>query len=161
MSELFKRVSCGVYVVGVAAGGQRNAFTAAWVMPVSFRPLLLALSVNPAHSSYGLMLAGRAFSVNVLAREHLPLAAHFGRGASEDKLAAVPWTPGLRGVPLLNEAVAQFQCELLSAQPAGDHVLVTGRVAGGALLRPEAEVLAYRETGDMDGASAVYPDDFG
>ena len=53
-------------MVGVAHGGVRNAFTAAWVMQVSFDPLLLTLSINPHHSSYRLLKEGRAFSVNVL-----------------------------------------------------------------------------------------------
>ena len=40
-------------------GEARNAFTAAWVMQVSFDPLLLALSINPHHSSYRLLKEGR------------------------------------------------------------------------------------------------------
>jgi flavin reductase (DIM6/NTAB) family NADH-FMN oxidoreductase RutF len=63
---LFKRLTQGVYVIGVAHGEVRNAFTAAWVMQVSFDPLLLALSINPQHSSYRLLKEGRTFSVNVL-----------------------------------------------------------------------------------------------
>ena len=46
-----QRLTQGVYVVGVAHGEVRNAFTAAWVMQVSFDPLLLALSINPHHSN--------------------------------------------------------------------------------------------------------------
>jgi flavin reductase (DIM6/NTAB) family NADH-FMN oxidoreductase RutF len=160
MAELFKRISCGVYVVGVAANDRRNAFTAAWVMPISFRPLMLTLGVNPAHFSYGLLLAGRGFSINVLGREQIGVAAHFGQGAGIDKLATAAWFPGRTGLPLLTDAVAQFECELWSVQLCGDHALVTGRVIDWALLRPEAEVLSYDQTGDMDGASAIYPDDF-
>ena len=48
IAALFQRLTQGVYVVGVAHGEARNAFTAAWVMQVSFDPLLLALSINPA-----------------------------------------------------------------------------------------------------------------
>ena len=55
IAALFQRVTQGVYVVGVAHGAVRNAFTAAWVTQVSFDPLLLALSINPHHSSYGLL----------------------------------------------------------------------------------------------------------
>ena len=55
VAALFQRLTQGVYVVGVAHGEVRNAFTAAWVMQVSFDPLLLALSINPHHSSYGLL----------------------------------------------------------------------------------------------------------
>jgi len=40
LAALFQRLTQGVYVVGVAYGEARNAFTAAWVMQVSFNPLL-------------------------------------------------------------------------------------------------------------------------
>jgi flavin reductase (DIM6/NTAB) family NADH-FMN oxidoreductase RutF len=52
IAPLFQRLTQGVYVIGVAHGEKRNAFTAAWVMQVSYDPLLLALSINPNHSSY-------------------------------------------------------------------------------------------------------------
>jgi flavin reductase (DIM6/NTAB) family NADH-FMN oxidoreductase RutF len=76
IAALFQRLTQGVYVVGVAHGGVRNAFTAAWVMQVSFDPLLLTLSINPHHSSYRLLKEGRAFSVNVLKKGQLDLAEH-------------------------------------------------------------------------------------
>src|SRR4029453_6193951 len=82
IAALFKRLTQGVYVVGVVHGEVRNAFTAAWVMQVSFDPLLLALSINPRHSSYGLLKAGRAFRVNVLKKDQLDLAEHYGQPAS-------------------------------------------------------------------------------
>ena len=44
MADLFKSITTGVHVIGVADGEIRNVFTAAWVMQVSFRPLMLALS---------------------------------------------------------------------------------------------------------------------
>jgi Flavin reductase like domain len=85
----------------VAHGEVRNAFTAAWVMQVSFDPLLLALSINPHHSSYRLLQEGRAFSVNVLKKNQLDLAEHYGRPARADKLAGAEWTPDRLGLPLL------------------------------------------------------------
>lgn len=161
MAELFRRIGAGVYVVGVAAGERRNAFTAAWVMPVSFRPLLLALSINPGHSSYTLLKEGAGFSVNVLRRDQLDLAAWFGKPGQADRLAAVAWRPGRTGAPLLEDVLARFECERGADYAAGDHVLVLGRVVDGILLQPQAEPLTYRDTGDLDGASAIFPDDFG
>ena len=158
---LFQRLTQGVYVVGVAHGDARNAFTAAWVMQVSFDPLLLALSINPHHSSYGLLREGRAFSINVLKKSQLELAAHYGQPASADKkLTLTEWTTDRIGLPLLREALAWFECQVLCEYPAGDHVLVLGKVIGGKLLDSEAEPMAYRQTGEMDGASALFPDVF-
>jgi flavin reductase (DIM6/NTAB) family NADH-FMN oxidoreductase RutF len=159
IAALFKRLTQGVYVVGVAHGEKRNAFTAAWIMQVSFDPLLLALSINPQHSSYQLLKEGGAFSVNVLKKGQLHLAEHFGRPAG-DKLAGTEWTTDRLGLPLLREALAWFECKVLSEYPAGDHVLVLGKVIGGKLLDSVAEPISYRQTGDLDGASALFPDGF-
>ena len=159
IAALFQRLTQGVYVVGVAHGELRNAFTAAWVMQVSFDPLLLALSINPHHSSYELLKEGRAFSVNVLKKGQLvELAAHYGRPAGPDKLALMEWTTGRTGVPLLLESLAWFECQVVSEHPAGDHVLVLGKVTDGKLLDYEAEPMCYRETGLMDGSSDRYPE---
>ena len=157
IAALFQRLTQGVYVVGVAHG----AFTAAWVMQVSFDPLLLALSINPHHSSYGLLRDGRAFSVNVLKKGQLELAAHYGgRAGPNNKLALMEWTTGRIGVPLLLDSLAWFECQVVGEHPAGDHVLM-GKVIDGRLLDSKAEPMAYRETGAMDGASALFPAVFG
>jgi flavin reductase (DIM6/NTAB) family NADH-FMN oxidoreductase RutF len=161
LAALFKRLTQGVYVVGVVHGEERNAFTAAWIMQVSFDPLLLALSINPHHSSYRLLKEGGAFSVNVLKKDQLHLAEHFGQPAGDDKLAGMESTTDRLGLPLLREPLAWFECEVLSEYPAGDHVLVLGKVIGGKLLDSEAEPMSYRQTGDLDGASALFPDAFG
>jgi flavin reductase (DIM6/NTAB) family NADH-FMN oxidoreductase RutF len=161
IGALFQRLTQGVYVVGVARGEVHNAFTAAWVMQVSYDPLLLALSINPNHSSYSLLNEGRSFSVNVLKKGQLDLADHFGRSDPADKLALAEWTTDRTGLPLLREALAWFECQVASEYPAGDHVLVLGKVIDGKLIDSEAEPMCYRETGAMDGASNLYPDVFG
>ena len=161
IAALFGRLTHGVYVVGVAHGEARNAFTAAFVMQASFDPMLLALAINPQHSSYALLSQGGAFSVNVLKKGQLDLAVHFGQPARADKLASVAWTEGRTGAPLLQECLAWFECRLVSEHPAGDHVLALGRVIDGRLLDAEAEPMIYSETGALDGASALFPDAFG
>src|SRR3974377_1024969 len=108
MPAFFQRLTQCVYAIGVAHGEKRNAFTAAWVMQVSYDPLLLALSINPNHSSYLLLKKGRSFSVNVLKKGELDLADHYGRSARADKLASTDWTTRI-GLPLLREALAWFE----------------------------------------------------
>ncbi len=159
IAALFQRLTQGVYVVSVAHGEVRNAFTAAWVMQVSFDPLLLALSINPDHSSYGLLKEAQAFSVNVLKKGQLELAAYYGRPAGPDKLALGQWTMGRRA-PLLLESLAWFECQVVGEHPGGDHVLVLGKVIDGKLLDSKAEPMVYRETGAMDSASALFADAF-
>jgi flavin reductase (DIM6/NTAB) family NADH-FMN oxidoreductase RutF len=121
----------------------------------------MALSINPNHSSYSLLNEGRSFSVNVLKKAQLDLADHFGQSDRTDKLALTEWTTDRTGLPLLRDALAWFECQIVSEHPAGDHVLVLGKVIDGKLLDVEAEPMCYRETGAMDGASALYPEAIG
>jgi flavin reductase (DIM6/NTAB) family NADH-FMN oxidoreductase RutF len=99
LATLFRRITAGIYVVGVAHAEQRNAFTAAWLIQASFDPLLLALSINPPHASYGLLKAGGGFTVNVLQDNDLAIAQHFGTqsGRAGDKLTGIEWYPGAYG----------------------------------------------------------------
>ena len=158
VARLFQTLSQGVYVVGVSHAGLRNAFTAAAVMQVSFNPPLLALSINPHHSSYGLLKQGQGFSVNVLKKSQLELAAHYARPASTDKLAFMEWTPGRTGAPLLHGVMAWFECKVTEEHLAGDHMLVLGKVIDGQLLDLQAEPMTYRDTGAMDAVADLFPD---
>lgn len=156
---LFHRLTVGVYVIGVADGARRDGFTAAWVTQVSFDPLLLALSINPDNASYPLLRAGEGFTVNVLRRGQLELARRFGTrsGRDHDKLAGLRWRPGRNGAPILEDALAYFDCQLTGGMRSGDHELVLGRVIDGRILAQDAEPMAYADTGDMDGSGALYP----
>jgi flavin reductase (DIM6/NTAB) family NADH-FMN oxidoreductase RutF len=159
VADLFRRINAGVYVVGVVEGERRNAFTAAWLMQVSFDPLLLALSVNPGHASYPLLVGGGGFAVSVLSHDQIHLARHFGTrsGREADKLAGIAWRPGRTGAPILTEAVAWLECRLTERLPAGDHEIVIARPLAGELLRPDATPLTYADTGDLDRSRELYP----
>ena len=158
LEALFRRITLGVYVVGAAHREQRDAFTAAWVMQVSFEPLLLALSINPAHASFPLLRESGAFTVNVLQQGQLELARQFGTrsGRDVDKLADVQWHPAPSGAPILDDALAYFDCEVTARHESGDHELVVGRVVGGRVLAPDANPLTYADTGNMDGSGSLY-----
>jgi flavin reductase (DIM6/NTAB) family NADH-FMN oxidoreductase RutF len=162
VAGLFRRLTLGVYVVGVTDGQQRDAFTAAWITQVSFEPLLLAVSINPSNASYELLHATGGFTVNVLKQGQLELARRMGTrsGRETDKLAGLPTRPGRTGAPILEEALAYFDCELMGRTRAGDHELVLGRVVDGKVLDPAADPLTYAETGDMDGSAALFPRSF-
>jgi flavin reductase (DIM6/NTAB) family NADH-FMN oxidoreductase RutF len=159
IAALCRRLSVGVYVIGVTEGERSGAFTAAWVTQVSFDPLLVVVSVNPRNASYAILRAGGAFTVNVLEHGQLELARRFGTASSrdQDKLAGLPWHAGGNGAPVLDDALAYFECHLQDRHPAGDHELIVGRVVGGRILDPDGVPMLYAETGDMDGSSALYP----
>jgi flavin reductase (DIM6/NTAB) family NADH-FMN oxidoreductase RutF len=160
--ELFRRVSTGVYVVGVAHGSRMNAFTAAWITQVSFEPLLVALSVNPNNFSYSLLRGSGAFVVNMLKQDQLELARHFGTqsGAELNKLTGQRWRSGALGAPILEDAAAYLECRATQFLTAGDHEIVVGTAVGGEVIDDTAELMMYAQAGDLDGSSELYPERF-
>lgn len=152
--SLLKQISQGVYVIGVGVGDHQNAFTASWVMQVSFDPLLLALSINPKHYSYQLLQASGVCSINVLGQHQYALAEHFGRSV-QDKMAGFNWLTAKTGAPILAESLAFFDCQLGHYADAGDHKIAVCQVVAAATLN-QGQPLLYSQTGDMDGSNALY-----
>jgi flavin reductase (DIM6/NTAB) family NADH-FMN oxidoreductase RutF len=159
VTALFRKLTLGVYVIGVSDGERKDAFTAAWIMQASFNPLLLAISINPDNASYELLHASGCFTVNVLKQGQMELARHFGTksGRDQDKLERMRTRPGRAGSPILEDALAYFECEVEGRTRAGDHELVLGRVVDGRILDAKAAPLTYADTGNMDGSSELYP----
>ncbi len=152
---LQQQLSQGVYVVGVVDGLEINAFTAAWVMQVSFAPILLAISINPEHRSYSLLMKGRICSVNVLSQKQMSLAEHFGRSGLENKMTMGTWAAGVTGAPVLQESLAYFDCKVSHEVAAGDHQLVICEVIDARQLHAGRPML-YSDTGTMDNSSELY-----
>jgi flavin reductase (DIM6/NTAB) family NADH-FMN oxidoreductase RutF len=151
---LAKQISHGVYVIGVGKGERQNAFTAAWVMQVSFEPLLLAISINPGHYSYQLLQESGICTVNVLGRDQYAIAEHFGR-STPDKMKGFEWKTSKTGAPVLAESLAYFDCEVSHYADGGDHKIAVCKVVAAAALNQGLPML-YSQTGDMDGSSELY-----
>lgn len=152
---LSKHITHGVYVISVANGKEQNAFTAAWVMQVSFDPPMLAFSINPEHYSYNLLKAGNVCTVNVLGQDHLAIAAHFGHSGVKDKMTTYRWQTGTTTAPVLSDSLAYFDCKLSHFTEAGDHKIAVCEVVAAVELNSGWPML-YSQTGNMDGSSELY-----
>ena len=77
--------------------------------------------------SLGDFEASTHFAINVLESSQHVLSRQFATPA-EDKFAGVDCAEGIAGVPLLEGAVATFQCRTVARHEAGDHVIYVGEV---------------------------------
>jgi flavin reductase (DIM6/NTAB) family NADH-FMN oxidoreductase RutF len=144
------RLTQGVYVIGVSHLERKNAFTASWVTQSSLDPPMLALGIAPTHKSYALLSEGGFFTVNVLGKGHGDMALHFGTPMKEDKLAGAAWHEARCGAPILDAAIAWFECEVVAKHPSGDHMLVLGKVIRADLVDPEGLPLTYGDVRTID-----------
>jgi flavin reductase (DIM6/NTAB) family NADH-FMN oxidoreductase RutF len=155
--QIVRQLSHGVYVIGVSAGERKNAFTAAWVMQVSFDPLLICFSINPHNYSWQLLQQGKVCTINVLGKQQYAVAEHFGKSGYPDKMAGFDWKTDQTGSPILCSGLSYFDCRVSHFAEAGDHKLAICEVLAAGYLN-QGELLLYNDTGNMDGSSELYAD---
>ena len=138
----------GMYVVGSRGPHGPNVMAAHWLMQVSFKPRIVALSLENDARTLANIRETRVFSVNIMGDDSMKLIASFlqpsdpskvlGRttvGAPVvDKLAGVPHKTMATGCPVLLDALAWFECEVEGGLPAGDHTIVVARVTDGGQI---------------------------
>ncbi len=118
----------GVTVVAMRApDGRAVGLTVNSFNSLSLDPPLVLWSLRSGSSVAAVFRETTNFSVSVLAAGQLGLARHFAFSAP-DRFAGVAHHEGLGGCPLVDAAIAWFECETVSVQELGDHLLFVGRV---------------------------------
>ena len=93
IAQLIQTLSTGIYGIGVHHDGEQRIFTASWVMPVSFDPVLIALSINPQHRSYPILKQEGFFSINVIGLDQAELAEKLATPAIDFRDFNGLWDP--------------------------------------------------------------------
>ena len=122
------RFTTGVTIItcldeaGDPVGLTANSFNA-----LSLDPPLVLWSLRRSSPSVAAFVRAAGFAVNVLSEGQVDLSRRFASPVP-DKFSEGPWSRGENGVPVLIGCTAVFECDTLSHQHAGDHVLFIGRV---------------------------------
>lgn len=118
----------GVTVVTLRDGeGRPTGITVNSFSSLSLDPPLLMFSVGRQQVSCRWFEAGEAFTVNVLANHQEHLAWQFAKPL-KDKFDGVDWRAGGNGTPLIEGALASFECRKWSIMEGGDHKIVVGEI---------------------------------
>ncbi|WP_426242149.1 flavin reductase family protein [Nocardioides sp. LHG3406-4] len=130
------RQALGQYPTGVivittrGSTGSRIGVTANSFTSVSLDPPLISWSPSRTASDLPQLTRAPYFAVNVLAAEQRHLARRFALSATQvrDKFEDVAVTDGIGGLPLIEGAVARFECRTVRHIEAGDHLIILGEV---------------------------------
>ncbi len=118
----------GVTVItAVTPDGQRIGVTANSFTSVSMDPPLVLWCPGKHLRSLPAFLAASHFAINVLASDQHELSRQFAAN-NADKFAGVATRDGVAGVPVLEGALATFECRTVARHDAGDHVIYIGQV---------------------------------
>lgn len=143
----------GVTVVTTLDGeGRPRGLTANSFTSVSLDPPLVLVCIAQASSSCAVFAACGGFAVNVLGEEQRPLCDRFA-ARSADRFAGVAWAAGATGAPRLEGSLASLDCSVHGRVPAGDHMILIGRIEDYA-VRP-GRPLVFGQGGYMSAARST------
>jgi 3-hydroxy-9,10-secoandrosta-1,3,5(10)-triene-9,17-dione monooxygenase reductase component len=135
------RFATGVAFVTAAPDGEPAGLIVNSLASVSLEPPLVSFSASRSSLTWSRMRRAGRFGVNVLGRQHEPFVAR-ATPAGADRFAGLDWQPGPGGVPLLTDALASLECEIVAEHPTGDHWIVVGRV-NNLRMPPVSEPLVF------------------
>ncbi|MBT8162379.1 MULTISPECIES: flavin reductase [Arthrobacter] len=127
------RSALGQFATGVTvvttlgADGRKVGMTANSFASVSMEPPLVLWCPSKKAPSLVDFEDSTHFAINILASDQHVLSRQFAT-PSTDKFAGAETSEGIAGIPLLEGAVATFQCRTVSRHDAGDHVIYVGEV---------------------------------
>jgi len=118
-----------------------NAFSS-----LSLDPPLILVAVGRERSIHPIIHTERTFAVNILAENAQGLSDCFAGAPvtpSRAEFCGAAHHAGSLGMPILDDAVAAFECRLESVHDAGDHSIFIGRVESAEDIRRPALPLLY------------------
>jgi 3-hydroxy-9,10-secoandrosta-1,3,5(10)-triene-9,17-dione monooxygenase reductase component len=121
------RFPTGVVVVAALHHGRPYGMSVNSFASVSLDPLMLMFCAARDSSTWPYLRKAGRFAVSVLGADQEQACRLFAT-KGVDRFAALPWSLNASGQPVLDDAIAWFDCVLADVFPGGDHEIVLGRV---------------------------------
>ncbi|MEU6609280.1 flavin reductase family protein [Streptomyces shenzhenensis] len=140
------RFPTGVAIVTQGCGPRTRAVTINSITSVSLEPTLLSLCLGQDSSMLDSTLSARHFTVNLLTAGQREQSVRCADRNRPTGLAAQSYLGGQRGTNgslVIDGALAALECVLTTTVPAGDHVILIGRVVALHQGPPDAEPLVF------------------
>jgi flavin reductase (DIM6/NTAB) family NADH-FMN oxidoreductase RutF len=145
LRAMMARFATGVTVVAARHGPLLAGMTANAIASISIDPPLMMASISRKSETHGAILTSHSFAVSVLSSEQQALADCFAQPTTAAKLQRfcdAPWHDAETGSPILDGAIAFFDCRLIAQHPGGDHTMFVGEIVA-AGFEEEAEPLIW------------------
>jgi len=129
------RSALGCFATGVCLvttlgpEGKPEGLTINSFSSVSLDPPMVLWSLARSAASAPVFRDAEYFAVSILAKDDAALSTHFAK-SSADKFASFTerFKEGIQGIPVLQGAVATFECHSRHRYYGGDHIIVIGNV---------------------------------
>ena len=138
----------GLYVLGAAHGGKQTVATVNWVTQTAFQPPLVVVGIKKDSGSHQMVKDSKKFTLSFLESGQKKIATSYFKHVEPQngKFGEFAFEAGQNGCPIISDAPAAVECEVVGFYELGDHSTVVGRVTEGHLKR-ETKIMMLAETG--------------
>jgi flavin reductase (DIM6/NTAB) family NADH-FMN oxidoreductase RutF/DNA-binding GntR family transcriptional regulator len=120
-------LASGVTILTTEFEGRQYGMTASSVTSLSADPPMMLACINNSVRTAAAVAGSGRFVVNVLGEEQGELAYRFA-GSGDEKFRDLALEEGRLHVPMLSEALAHIECEVVEQVVGGTHTVFLGRV---------------------------------
>ena len=152
LDKAIGRISGGLYIITAKKDDISSAMLASWVSQASFDPPGFTVAVAKDRAIESLMQVGDRFVLNILEESNYQhLMKHFLKRfpPGADRFAGVKTQTAENGSPLLTDALAYLECEVVTRMECSDHWIVYSKVSTGRVSNPDAlTAVHHRKVGN-------------
>ena len=152
LDKAIGRISGGLYIITAKKGEVTGAMLASWVTQASFEPPGLTVAVAKDRAIESLLRVGDVFVLNILEEgKYQALMKHFLKRfpPGSDRFAGINTQIAANSCPILGEALAYLECEVISRLECSDHWVVYSQVSKGRVSNPEGlTAVHHRKVGN-------------
>lgn len=142
---LMRHQAGAVAIVATAVGEMRAGLTATAFSSLTDQPPTLLVCVQRRVGAHDVIARSKMFSLNILAADQQDVAVRFSGNSGvhgAERFDAHGWRRLKTGAPVLEQALAVLDCELVESHGFSTHTIFIGRVVDGA-TRSDAQPLLY------------------
>lgn len=118
----------GVTVVTLWHDGEVHGMTANSFTSVSLDPPLLLVNIAKGNRTHDLVTQIGRFGVNILGEEHEDVSTHFAQAGERETPESIRFQSSNGGSPIMDGAIAWFDCTVWNSYDGGDHTIFVGHV---------------------------------
>lgn len=124
-----RALPAGICAVTTAEGDDRAGMIVSSLTSVSAEPPMIGFFAHQASSFSGPLLRSGRFVANVLGETHRDVMDRFlNAPQGSERFVSGSWTQGACRMPVLTDALASLECEIVWTQALGTHQLIVGKV---------------------------------
>jgi flavin reductase (DIM6/NTAB) family NADH-FMN oxidoreductase RutF len=124
-----RALPAGISIISTGSGAAVAGIVVSSLTSITADPPLVGFFINQNSSCNDVLLASGRFVANVIGESHNEvMAAFLSLPQGPERFTVGDWREGYGSMPVLVDALASMECEIVFAQPIATHRFIVGKI---------------------------------